>query len=145
MKTRVLSLVVGCAIAVGCGSGSSTGPSGDPTPSVLPSPDLSAPQRFRPFIDELVAAPTAIRVGETAVLTGSVRSRSGMPSPEISWLLFAEPVSVGNGVLTALFGSGDIRSEFQANYKGEVTFVAYAVDSNGVPSMPTRTVLTVVE
>jgi hypothetical protein len=142
MKTRLLWVIVSLSLAVACGSGPSTSPSEDVSPPSLP--DLSAPQRFRPFINQFVASPTTIRVGETAMVTGSVRTGSGMPSPEVSWVLFAEPVSVGNGVLSQLSGSGDLRSGFQANYKGEVTLVAYAIDSRGVPSMPTRTALTVV-
>jgi hypothetical protein len=61
----------------------------------------------------------------------------------MSWILVSEPISVGNGVLSELYGSGNLRAEFRANYKGEVTVVAYAVDSKGVPSMPARAVFTV--
>jgi hypothetical protein len=67
-----------------------------------------------------------------------------MPSPDVSWILFAEPTSVGNGVLSELSGLGQLRSELRANYPGEVSLVAYAIESNGVPSMPTRVVVTVV-
>jgi hypothetical protein len=144
MKTRLVVLSVFLGLVAACGGRSSTSPSADASPSAFPTPDLSAPQRFRPWVDQLSVSPTSIKVGETAVVTASVHSRSGLPSPEVSWILFAEPTSVGNGVLSALTGSGQLRSEFHANYKGEVALVAYAIEANGVPSMPTRVVLTVV-
>ena len=143
MNARLFWVSVSLSVAVACGGRPSTSPSTDASPSILPSPDLSAPQRFRPFIDQLTVSPTTIKVGDTAVVTGSVRTGSGMPSAEVSWVLFAEPISVGNGVLSKLSGSGELRSEVRANYKGDVTLVAYAVDSKGVPSMPTRAVFTV--
>ena len=125
MKRQILWISVSLSLAVACGSGStSTSPSTNTSQAVLPSPDPSAPQRFRPFIGQLIVSPTAIRVGEVAVVTGSVRTGSGMPSSEMSWILVPEPTSVGNGVLSDLHGSGDLRAEFRANYKGEVTLVA---------------------
>jgi len=142
MRTRLLWVLAWLTVSVACDSGSSTGPSADASPSGLP--DLSAPQRFRPFITGFVASPQTIKVGETASITGSVRTGAGVPSPDVSWVLFAEPASVGNGILSELSGSGDLGSRFQANYKGDVTLVAYAIDSKGVPSMPSRTALTVV-
>lgn len=143
MKTRTLLLSVVLPSVAACG-GSGASPSADASPSIHPTTDLSAPQRFRPWVDQLSLSPPIVRVGQTAVVTASVHSRSGMLSPEVSWILFAEPTSVGNGVLSSFSGSGQLRSEFQPNYKGEVVLVAYAIDSNGVPSMPTRAVFTVV-
>ena len=141
MKTRLVLLSTVVGVMAGCG-GSTTAPSAEVTPPALP--DLSAPQRFRPWVDQLGASPTTVKVGEAAVITGSVHSRAGIPSPDVSWILLAEPTSVGNGVLSALSGSGQLRSELRANYPGEVSLVAYAIESNGVPSMPTRVVLTIV-
>jgi hypothetical protein len=143
MKRRLSCVGILLGVAVGCGGSSSTNPSPNVSPSILPSPDLSAPQRFRPFVDQLALSPLTIKVGEVATVTGRVRTGSGMPSPEVSWILVTEPASVGNGVLSQISGSGDVRSEFRANYKGEVMLVAYAVDSRGVPSLPARTALTV--
>ena len=142
MKTWLLVLSAVVALGAGCRGASTTSPSEDVSPP--PMPDLSAPQRFRPWVDQLSVSPATIKVGDTTVVTASVHSRTGMPSPEVSWILLAEPTSVGNGILTELSGSGQLRSEFRANYPGDVSLVAYAIESNGVPSNPTRVQLTVV-
>ena len=141
MKTWLVLLSTFVAVMTGCG-GSTTSPSSEVSPPALP--DLSAPQRFRPWVDQLSVSPATIKVGDDTVVTASVHSRAGMPSPDVSWILFAEPTSVGNGVLSELSGLGQLRSELRANYPGEVSLVAYAIESNGVPSMPTRVVVTVV-
>jgi hypothetical protein len=78
---------------------------------------------------------------ETAVITG--KTFAAFPENRVEWLVIVESSSTGNGVIQSRSGWGDIRSEFRANYPGEVSILVYAVDDRGVPAVPQRLTVSV--
>ncbi len=86
--------------------------------------------------------PPAVKPGETAVLTAEVPSP--LPASTMEWVVAVDDASTGNGVLRVRSGTGSIRTEFTANYPGEVAFLLHAEDSRGVPARVARATLAVI-
>ena len=137
-NVRAAALLAGLSL-VGCGDHRPSSP--EPVSGAINPPDLSAPQRFRPYLSNAAASSATVRVGEVAVVTAELHP---IPGTRAEWIVFAEDASRGNGIVAPHSGTGDVRTEFRANYRGEVTLFLYAVDSRGVPALPQRVYLTVV-
>jgi hypothetical protein len=137
-NVRAAALLAGALLA-GCGDHQPSSP--EPVSGPMNPPDLSAPQRFRPYLTSVAVSSSTVRVGDVAVVTAELHP---IPGTRAEWIVLAEDTSRGNGVVEPRSGVGDVRTEFRANYRGEVTLFLYAVDSRGVPAVPQRVHLTVV-
>ena len=140
-KAKRVSSVLVLAVVVACADHPTT-PEGVANPAGVPPPDLSAPQRWRPALGTVTVTPATVKEGEVALLTADVAFI--VPGDQLKWAVVADVQSIGNGVLVPWVGTGPLRSEFHANYKGEVSLLVYAVDSRGVPAPPVRARLSVV-
>jgi hypothetical protein len=126
-------------LVAGCGDHAGTVAEIEPSPGS--TPDLSAPQRFRPGLGGVTVSSTTVKVGEVAVIEAEVHA---VPGTSVEWIVLVEDASKGNGTLEPRYGTGNLRTEFRPNYPGEVSLFLYAADSRGVPAVPQRVRLAVV-